>query len=253
MEVAGSIGSIRQPVGFWHGLFALEVLLVVGYPVVFLVNRATPELPGIGLITGLSNLDNESSFATLFSVLQLGAVSTLAALLWRNARFFERSERRGWTILTLTFVAMTIDEDLSFHELLIEPVKSALHLGEVGPFHFAWVIPGALVVLVLGFVLRSFIGALASGVRNRLTLGFALFLLGAIGGEMVGGTIDGSIGRENFYYVLAVMGEEGLEIAGVTVIALGLIIELRKYPGLFAKLIEKPGAWPGSSGGRTLM
>ena len=56
--------------------------------------------------------------------------------------------------------------------------------------------------------------------------------------EMIGGSIDGSIGRDSYSFMAASLLEEGLEIVGMTIVGLGLIHELSKRPYALERLTQ---------------
>ncbi|MBO6633297.1 hypothetical protein [Parvibaculum sp.] len=134
-----------------------------------------------------------------------------------------------WAILTLIFIGLSIDEATGVHEVAIEPLRESLGLS--GFLHFAWVIPGMVLVALAGLAYLPFL--LAQPARTRaifLTAGI-LYVGGALGMEIVGGKVLTIHGEESLAYVLAFCTEEIMEILGATLFAAGLLGHLKRRFG----------------------
>lgn len=149
------------------------------------------------------NLDREGNLPTWFQSAMLAACALLAAAI---AATGAESRRHWWGLAVLMAIA-SIDEASEGHELLIDPIREALHPS--GLLYWGWVIPGAAVVVVLALVYRGFVRAQPRPIRRGLTAAAALYVGGALIGEMISGTVSGGVA-----YALATTGEEALEIAG---------------------------------------
>lgn len=97
--------------------------------------------------------------------------------------------------------------------------------------HFGWVIPGAVVVALIGLFYLPFLLALPS--RSRLMFFGAglLYVGGALGMEVVGGKLLTLYGEESFPYQLAYCIEEIMEILGATLFAASLLGHLKRRFG----------------------
>lgn len=165
-------------------------------------------------------LDVEHSLPAWYSsILMLG----IALVLWLIARLLRReggADVRRWSLLGLLFAAMAMDEAVSFHEVLIDPVRNLV--GASGPFHFAWVIPGAIGVALIGLYFLPFLFRLPRRTAVLFVVAGAVYVAGALGMEMVGGAMAEAYGTSALPYVVAFVVEEGLEIAGLTAFLLAL-------------------------------
>ena len=178
-----------------------------------------------GLIP-LFRLDGEQNLPTLFATLLLVFASQLLALIALLDRNRSGSHSRQWAVLSFGFLFMAIDETVALHERLIEPMRALLGGGELGVFHFAWVVPGiAVVLLLVPFFLRFVLG-LPSRTRVHLLAAAALYLGGAIGLELIGGSYAELHRTRNLTYSMITTVEESLEMAGVIVLIRGLLAHI---------------------------
>jgi hypothetical protein len=129
---------------------------------------------------------------------------------------------------------LSIDETIQFHEHLSHPIRTLV--GTSGILYFAWVIPGFIFVLILGLFLLKFIKSLPRNTRILFIISGFIYLMGAIGMELVGGYIYNSSGYENITYAMVTNLEESLEMIGILIFIYALmryietnINELRIY------------------------
>jgi hypothetical protein len=181
----------------------------------------------------LFNLDREinypswySSFTLLFCGILLGIIA--AAKKKEDDRYF-----RHWKALGFIFVFFSLDEILSFHEILIiNDLRKALNLG--GLFYFIWVIPGAIFVLLTALAYLKFLLHLPRKTRDLFLLAGSIYVGGALGMEMVCGYYADTVGQRNLIYGLMVSVEEILEMVGVIV----FIYALLSYIGFYLEDID---------------
>jgi hypothetical protein len=180
------------------------------------------ERSGLGLIH-LFDLDNESTVPSWYSSSALLAAAGLLGLIARVER--ERASRdwRYWTGLAVIFALLSVDEAASIHELAIRPLRLAL--GVRGVLAFAWVIPGAALVALVGAIYLGFLFRLPAPTRWRFVLAGGLFVGGALGLEMVGGALYTAYGM-GVETALESVVEEALEMAGIVVFIHALLVYL---------------------------
>ena len=165
-------------------------------------------------------LDVEHSLPAWYSSVLMLGIGAVLALIARLLRREGGRDTRRWSLLALIFVAMAVDEAVSFHEVLIDPVRNLVNGS--GIFHFAWVIPGAIGVFALGLYFLPFLLRLPRRVSWLFVASGALYVGGALGLEMVGGAMADAFGTASPAYIAAFVVEEGLEIAGLTAFLLSL-------------------------------
>jgi hypothetical protein len=166
----------------------------------------------------LFDADRESNVPTYFSAVLLllaaGLLGVIAVLKRKTRAPFGGS----WVALSLAFLYMSLDEVVSVHETVLERLTRKV-LGDptIGVLYFAWVIPGFILVLVLGVVFFRFILHLPRATRSGVWLAAGLFLGGALGVELLEGYHASRHGVENLTFGLIANVEESLEMAGVIV------------------------------------
>ena len=206
----------------------LRVLLLVTAVLVVLstAGQATvyylPDFPLRDSIANLLYVDKEQNLPTLYSSLMFLVAALLSGVIADILRRADRAYVRHWAVLSLLFVLMAVDEFASLHERSIGPLRELLSI-EGGPFFFAWVVPGAALVAVIGIAFLRFLMHLPRPTRRRLLAAGILFLSGAIGLELVGGSYSAVHGQLNMSYVLIATVEETLEMVGAAVLLYGLL------------------------------
>lgn len=173
-------------------------------------------------------LDTEHCLGSYYSSLLMIIAAILMIVLGQKTK--TRWRRIQWYVLALIFTAMSFDESISFHEVLIDPLRSVFSFSSY--LHFAWIVPGAVFVLAVGLAYIPFVFSMPSNIRNRVIASGALYVTGALGFEAIGGHFNSIGGFDNPYYVMAFLTEESLEIIGLTLFATTLLKYLPWHFGL---------------------
>lgn len=152
------------------------------------------------------NLDVEYSIGTWLGTVYLFVIAALAGVLARVSAV--RGDRVRWSILSLMVLAVSIDEVTRLHERAGEVIRDSLDTS--GFLYFAWVIPAAVVVLVMAAAYLRFLYQLASPAGTLLICGAAIYVSGALGLELLGGqeASEGG-GRQSARYYF-ITGMEGV-------------------------------------------
>ena len=175
----------------------------------------------------LFNVDAEENLPSFFSVLLLlGAAALLAREAW-HASPLGRRTWWPWALLAAGFTWMAYDEAFSVHERLILPMRALLDGESRGIFYYGWVAPGLVLVAAVGVVLLPFLRRLPGLTRRRFLLAGGIYLVGALGVEMLGGLRAARHGTLDWPYALIVTTEEGLEMAGLIVFIRALLLHRR--------------------------
>ncbi len=188
----------------------------------------------------LLDVDTELSLPTIYSVLLLFSAALILILITRLKKEERSSFYRTWQILTLGFLYLTLDEGASLHEKLMTPIQNLLGDNMPAYFYFTWVIPALVGVGFLAVLFMKFLKSLP----RKTSIGFALagivYVGGAIGMELLGGSYASQFGLDNFTFNLLATIEETLEMFGVVLFIRTLLSYLQAtYPGL--RLWFKPG------------
>ena len=206
----------------------LRVLLTVTAVLVALstAGQATvyylPDFPLRDSIANFVYVDMEQNLPTLYSSLILLVAALLSGVIAHAHSRGARAYVRHWTALSVAFVLLGLDETATIHEQVGHELRELLGI-EGGPLFYAWVIPGAAVVAVFGIAFLRFLRHLPRPARRLLLAGGTLFLSGAIGLELIGGSYSAAYGELNMSYVLIATVEETLEMIGVAVLLYGLL------------------------------
>lgn len=169
------------------------------------------------------NLDREMNVPTWFSS---SCFLFAASLLWKLAGRELQTAGKYWRGLALVFVYLSLDETAAIHEMAVEPMRRLFNTH--GLLYFAWVIPGAAFVAVLAMLYGRFFLSQARRVRRWFIASAAVFLLGTLGMEMVGGRYVEAHGTNTFNYALIANAEEALELAGLVIFIHALLVLLEK-------------------------
>jgi hypothetical protein len=165
----------------------------------------------LGLVR-LFYLDAENNVPTWVSsaLLLLSAlvIAVIAAAAWRARDPF----RWHWSVLSVFFCGLSLDETASIHETIVPIVRRVLGVGGFLT-NTAWVIPAAAVLLVLVVASCRFLGHLPAATRSRALFALSVLVVGSMGMELVGGAYSYRHGYENLPYALIATVEELLEMA----------------------------------------
>lgn len=173
---------------------------------------------GLGLSgTSMISLNREQNIGAWYSSLLLAACAFLLFTAGRRAVRLGRPLARYWYFVALVFVALSIDEACSVHEMLMDPIQNALHTDSV--FTYAWVIPALVLVPVFAAASIPFLLSLPKRYALWFLASGAVFVSGALGFEMLEGTTDGA----GPTFVLMYLVEETLEIAGTSSFLIALV------------------------------
>jgi len=167
----------------------------------------------------------ETNLFSWYSATILAAVAVGFAV---HAGAVRRGDRRFWPFVVLagTALLLSADEAAMLHERLD---GLAAWLGLSLSWGYQWIIIGVPIAILAGVVLLWLARSLDPVLRKRLVVAGFVFLLGAIGGEVLGGMITKvEVGLSNDISYLAhsaaILIEETLEVCGA-LLALGAVLK----------------------------
>lgn len=218
---------------FAKRIFQTMMLVVLGMCLVsfilrfygpILSHRVRPETWGFNVAdwVGMVDVDKEASIPQWLSASVLLLCSVLLAAIVSEMRKVDTGKIFGWGVLLIVFVFLSLDETVSVHEKLIEPLRSSLDTG--GPFYFAWVIPGWLLVMILGLTYSRFLFDLPAKIRRLFIAAGSVYILGALVMEMLSGAQMDLHGEWNLTYVAIATTEEFLEMTGAVLFLYALMV-----------------------------
>lgn len=170
----------------------------------------------------LFDLDAEDNFPTWYASFGMSvSFLLLAAIAWIRHHSNRKEYLAHWIFLSATFAFLSAEEIMALHEALGARLHNLWHL--TGFFAFAWVIPAAVLVLLFVLAYARFLAALPSVSRRQFVAAGAVYVLGALGMEMVGGEIIALYTRKSYAYLLSYHLEEFLELGGIALFNAALI------------------------------
>ena len=177
--------------------------------------------------------DREANFPSFFSSFILFFAAILLAVIAALKREDRDAFRVQWQMLSIIFFALAVDETVGLHELLIEPLRNTFHL--TGYLRFSWVLVGAAFLVVFVVAYTRFLLHLTLRMRLRFLLAGAVYVLGAVVFEAIGGAYftDGNLdpGTDNQTptYLVIMTLEETCEMVGILLFITTLFAYLRTY------------------------
>ena len=170
------------------------------------------------------HFDKESNFPSLYSGLALGFSSLLLAIVATFERATATKYAKDWKLLSFIFLYLAIDEVCQIHEQFNSLQKV---IKAEGFLSFPWIIPASLLVIVFLIKFRKFIFSLPAKIKTLFILAGTVYVLGAIGVEIVGGYLADSYGLESIYYLIVSITEELMEMFGVVIFINALLIYIK--------------------------
>lgn len=179
-----------------------------------------PQLPGLGLVARIVDIDAERSLPTAYSSLALFCCALLQAVIAASPRLTVARFAKRWRRLAWIFFCLSLDELLGFHELAIDPVRA--HLNVDGVFYFAWVVPALFLVSFFFISFLRFWLHLPRQPRALFLIAALCFVGGALGVEMVNGYYINRWGEDGIYLALQHL-EEFLEMWGIATLLYAML------------------------------
>ncbi len=184
-----------------------------------------------------SAFNAEASIAAMFHSLLLLTCAVLLALIAADRRAAGSRYRFHWAVLAAAFLFLALDESTEIHELTVIPLRNALDAG--GIFYFAWVIPAAAAVAVMGLAYLRFLAVLPRPTSVVFVLAAAFYLAGALGVELVGGYVADARGQDNLAFALITQVEEALESVGLIAFLYALLSYVTSHVGTVSVRLER--------------
>ena len=200
----------------WLSMFTL--FLVVAH----LITIGMPYLMGgfehglVRVLFSLFFLDGEGNVPAIFSTWLFLINALLFLMVWKAAGL-KGDSQKIWLVLALVFVFLALDESISIHERLIDPLRQAMHA--TGVFYYAWIIPYGIGVILLAIIAIPVFWRMPQKIRFYFGLPAAIYLFAAIGLEMISGKYLVMMNEnKDIVWILMVTLEESLEMVGLTIL-----------------------------------
>ncbi len=173
----------------------------------------------IGVETALKDLrhfayDSERSLPSWYENLSFAFAAVLLAICGKLAMQNDQRNVKHWFILAIIFFLMSIDAAVSFHEISVKPLRNAFQLE--GVFYYSWVLIAAPITLLVGLFYLPFLWRLPRGTAIGFVVAGSIFVGGALGTELLAGSIATTSGLESLTYRFVAALQEFMESLGLT-------------------------------------
>lgn len=175
------------------------------------------------------DVGHEFNLPTFFSGMLFFVLSASALICAMYDKFLQKPKKEWspWILISAILLFLSLDELIQVHEQLTYHTQYILR-GVSGFFYFAWVIPYGIMVAFLSFYLIPFFLNLPRYTQNIILLGAGVFILGALGMEMIGARFYEIGGVYHPGFIVASSVEEIMEIAGQLIAVFGLFGEISR-------------------------
>lgn len=182
-------------------------------------------------LINLFDMDTEGNVPSYYSSL---ALLFSSILLYFITLYNKKSGSKifPWALLSSVFLYLALDEILELHEHLVRITESFLNLSGYGTSY--WIIPFGIMGVILFIVLFKFLKELPKKTLRQFIVAGFVFILGAVGVEILGGIHEEINGRQNVTYVSLYTVEETLEMVGIAL----FIYALTTYKKFTINLVE---------------
>lgn len=224
----------------WTILVRTGVILFAIGLVVVVASKGFDHGSLMGLVA-LFDPDREVNFPSFFRVFLWLFAGVLLQAIALDAWHRRAALRVQWTVLAWGILYMALDDGFALHERIMPPMARALPASiQRTPFHFAWVIPALFIALWAGLYFRKFLVNLPKPFGRRFFVAGSVFLVGAVGMEMVDGYHAGHHGMETLAYGLLTWLEEALELTGALLLVRTALLYMIEYlPNLEVRFRER--------------
>jgi hypothetical protein len=200
------------------------------------------------------DVSEERSIPTWFESIQFLLCSMLLAVVTVAKK--QRNDRYSlhWGVLSIILLLLSLDEVAAIHEATGAQSERVLHnttgFTPSGAITFFWVVPGAVLVLIVLLAYLRFLAHLPQTTRRLFLFAGALFVLGALGLEMltaqvvsssggisnwIASSSGGLVDRESASAIPTILKglqtstEEMFEMLGLTAFVYALLAYIRSY------------------------
>jgi hypothetical protein len=178
-------------------------------------------------LVSLFNLDEEWNMPTWYAATSLMFCSLLLAIISIGEKQDRSKFSNHWTILSIIFLLLAMDEAIQIHEQTITPLRTLLKAE--GILYFTWVLPAAILLILFGLTFLKFFFNLPKATRLLFLVSGCLYVGGALGMELIGGFYAETYGQANMGYAMLTNFEEFTVLSYIGTRFEDFRIETKKY------------------------
>ncbi len=210
---------LAEAVGRPHPLALLALggaLALVAANAAFGLSHVATGVKPDGVLARAVDVNVEGSLPTLYGsalLLVSGLLTARVALLPSGSCRAAARHVAYWATLAAGLIYLSVDELTMLHQRLLPALAGDPQL--LTGLHGEWVLPAVVLVALAGVTFIPFLRRLPTVTRSLFLLAAAIYLGGAIGGELASGLayrLDGA----GVLSGSAALAEEGMELLGVS-------------------------------------
>lgn len=209
-------------------LLSIVLLLLAGHILGQMLINYYPDVSKFEKFARWMNFNREVNFPSLFSAGILFISSILLAIIGVSSKDSNRPYF-GWYGLSVVFYFLAIDEAISIHEMFNKFARDNFGIG--GVFYYGWIIPYGIALMVLLGVYIPFLKMLPMDIALLFIVSGLIFVIGAVGFEMLGGRYKDLYSEETNMYVVYFTIEEFLEMTGISLFIYSLLTYISDHIG----------------------
>jgi len=197
-------------------LFIIVAVLISIHIVLKIVELGFGHDHILGLVPFL-RVTQEGKIPTMYSTVALLAASSLFGLISIACTQAKRIFALSWASLSAIFLFLAMDEALMIHEMLNTKLTGSFDTSGINDQ--AWIIPYGIGVIILGVIYIKFLRSLPRRTCRLMVSAACIFLMGAIGMEILGEIIGDNAIIGNIISTV----EETFEMSGIVILIYALL------------------------------
>ncbi|MGB6153408.1 MAG: hypothetical protein WBG48_15620 [Pricia sp.] len=200
-------------------ILLLEIANIIGLVYYFNGNN-------INWLFNLFNIRTEGNMAAYYSSMTILLAALLLAFI-SLVRKINGLSYSLWLILSAIFLYLSVDEAVQLHERVGVIIDNNFNL--TGYLSWGWVIPyGILFIIFAGVYYFKFLPQLPKNIFWLFIISGAIFVMGAIGVEMIGAKNFHSDNFSEVVNAICYSIEEGLEMLGIALFIYALLLYIKE-------------------------
>jgi hypothetical protein len=173
------------------------------------------------------DLEEEANIPTWYSSATLLLCAGLLALIGAAKTGSGERYAGRWYGLSLVFLVMSVDESATLHEKVGSAISRMFETG--GLLYYAWVIPAAAFLAVLGLLYLGFFASLPTDTKWLFLAAGLLYVGGAFALEMLEGLHNDLYSKSDVMSAVLGGGQDVVEMLGVLVFVYALMSYIGRH------------------------
>ena len=218
-----------QRVARWMTMLVLTIVVVGTLARVVIYQVAPDPEHKLAHLMQRVDLSHEPSLPNWYSSLALLSSAVLLLVIATHKQRQRAADNIHWYGLSALFFLLALDEAIVIHEISDNTLHEWLGFG--GVLYYAWIIPGAIFTLLVGLTFLGFLRQLEARTRWLFVAAGSIFVVGALGFEMVEGVFIETYGLPSLAFTFAQSMAECLEMLGIVLFIFALLDYIQRHIG----------------------